>query len=263
MESSHNLNLKWEEFHSNLQTSYASLVRTDNFSDVTLVGEDGHHFKSHRVILSATSSMFEDMLLLNDHPKPMLFMRRTKSSHLKLLMSYIYHGEVEVNREDLEDFLDMAGELKIKGLITDKSYSTFTEAPRSKSQYTSEQPSYKTNADAIISEKLVQLKTDCIDSNLEEKSLLLVDTSTDSAQTNKTFGNLDDTINSMLENLGEPGKYACKVCGKTSDQKQKVVNHIEGNHIQGASHICNKCTKSYKTRESLRIHGFRFHKTSI
>ena len=51
-------------------------------------------------------------------------MRGTKSSHLKLLMSYIYHGEVEVCREDLEDFLEMAGDLKIKGLTTDKSNHT-------------------------------------------------------------------------------------------------------------------------------------------
>ena len=99
----------------------------------------GRHTKSRRVILAMTSSVFEVILLLNHHPKPMLFLRRTKSSHLKLLMSYIYHGEVEVSREDLEDFLDMAGELKIKGLITDKSYNTSTGEPRSKSQYTSEQ----------------------------------------------------------------------------------------------------------------------------
>ena len=77
-------------------------------------------------------------------------------------MSYIYHGEVEVSREDLEDFLDMAGELKIKGLITDKSYNTSTGEPRSKSQYTSEQTSYKTNADVILLEEFERLKTESI-----------------------------------------------------------------------------------------------------
>ena len=57
----------------------------------------------------------------------MIYIRGTKSCHLKLLMSYIYHGEVEVGREDLEDFLDTAGELKIKGLNTEKSTYTSIE----------------------------------------------------------------------------------------------------------------------------------------
>ena len=191
----------------------------------------------------------------------MLFMRGTKSSHLKLLMSYIYHGEVEVSRDDLEHFLEMAEELKIKGLITNKSYDTSIREPMNKRQNTFEQPSYKTNADVIILGEIERFKAESIDSNLEKRPFVLVDTPTESPKANKSIGDLDDTINAMLENLGEPGKYACKVCGKTGSHKQKVVNHIEGNHIQGALHTCNKCTKTYKTRESLRIHVFRFHKT--
>ena len=293
MDSSNDLHLRWEEFQTNIQTSYAKLSTSDHFSDVTLVGEDGYQIKSHRVILSAASQIFESMLMINDHPKPMIFMRGTTTLHLNLLMSYIYHGEVQVGRDDLEDFLEMAGELEIKGLITNKSSKTSTEAPRNKSRFTSKETSYETNKSTNSSVEFVQLKTESIDFNLEKNPFVLADTSTKSTinnrtieelddttnvnlkqrpyamtntstkstKTNKSSGELDDTINSMLENLGEAGQYACKVCGKSGNQKQKVVSHIEGNHIQGVSHTCKKCTKTYKTRECLRVHVFRFHKT--
>ena len=51
-------------------------------------------------------------------------MKGVKSSHLKLLISFIYHGEVEVSTEDFKDFLAVAGELRVKGLTTNDTSGT-------------------------------------------------------------------------------------------------------------------------------------------
>ena len=91
-----NYNLKWEEYQSNLKLYYSQLEETNHFSVVTLVAEGGDQINAHRVILAATSPIFEDILINNEHAQPLIYMKGVKISHLKLLISYIYHGEVMI-----------------------------------------------------------------------------------------------------------------------------------------------------------------------
>ena len=49
------------------------------------------------------------------------------------------------------------------------------------------------------------------------------------------------------------GLWKCKVCGKSVHQKRQMQNHAE-RHIEGMSHICHICNKSFSTRPSLRSH---------
>ena len=67
-----NYNLKWEEYQRTLKLYYSKLEKTNHFSDVTLVAEGGDKIKAHRVILSATSPIFEDILIKYEHPKPLI-----------------------------------------------------------------------------------------------------------------------------------------------------------------------------------------------
>ena len=39
--------LKWNDFHNNVITSYSELQETNDFSDVTLVGEENHQIQAH------------------------------------------------------------------------------------------------------------------------------------------------------------------------------------------------------------------------
>ena len=48
-------------------------------------------------------------------------MRGLKTSDLNLIVDFLYHGEVNVPREKLDDFLALAGELQLKGLSGDSS----------------------------------------------------------------------------------------------------------------------------------------------
>ena len=112
MDSSQKYKLKWEEYQSNLKLCFAQLENSNHISDVTLVGESGEQIKAHRIFLSAISPLFEDILLKNEHPKPFIYMRGIKSSHLKLLMTYIYQGEVEVGTEDFKDFFGSGRRVK-------------------------------------------------------------------------------------------------------------------------------------------------------
>ena len=74
--------LKWNDFHQNLATSYRDLRETPDFSDVNLVCEEDQQVEAYRVILSACSPFFANILKRNTHSHPMVYMRGVKIENL-------------------------------------------------------------------------------------------------------------------------------------------------------------------------------------
>ena len=105
--------LKWDDFQQNISTSFRELLRTNDFSDVTLVGEDGQEIKTHRVILSASSTFFHNILLSNKHSHLMIYMRGMKQKYLQAILDFIYQGEANVYQDDLDDFFLVAEEFQL------------------------------------------------------------------------------------------------------------------------------------------------------
>ena len=108
--------LQWNEFQTNLRSSLKDLRNSVDFSDVTLVCEDGQWLDAHRVILASSSAFFKDLLLKINQPHPVIFMRALTHATLATMMNFIYLGEAEVRKEKLDDFLSLAGELGVKGM---------------------------------------------------------------------------------------------------------------------------------------------------
>ena len=76
--------------------------------------------RAHRVILSACSSFFKTMLREQathyNSPNPYIFLKGVSYNDLSLLLDFMYHGQVNISQEDLNSFLAVAEDLKIKGL---------------------------------------------------------------------------------------------------------------------------------------------------
>ena len=53
--------------------------------------------------------------------------------------------------------------------------------------------------------------------------------------------------------------HLCKVCGKEG-MKNDIKKHIESKHVEGICVPCNHCEKTFRSRDSLRIHNRRNHK---
>ena len=113
---SEKLCLQWNDFQENVKSSFAKLRGITDFIDVTLVSEDGHQIEAHKVILAASSPFFETILKKNKHSHPLIFMRGMKSIDLVALVDFLFFGEAKVLQENLNSFLDVAGDLQLKGL---------------------------------------------------------------------------------------------------------------------------------------------------
>ena len=107
--------LKWNEFEANIGVAFRELRDNKDFFDVTLACED-EQLQAHKVILSACSPFFRMVLRRNPHAHPLLYLRGVGPTNLKAILDFMYHGEVNVLQENLNSFLAVAEELKVKGL---------------------------------------------------------------------------------------------------------------------------------------------------
>ena len=84
-------------------------------TDITLTCEDGKIFEAHKVILSARSNYFYNLIpkLKGD---PVIFLKGVKGTYLEKILKYVYSGSASVPRPQLRSLFDVARSLQIKGL---------------------------------------------------------------------------------------------------------------------------------------------------
>ena len=122
MGSCENFCLRWNDFESNVSSSFRELRAESDFFDVTLGCTDsgGRSLQAHKVILSACSKIFKSMLrqqaAQQGNANPFIYLRGISYHDLSSILNFMYHGEVNVAQEDLNSFLAVAEELQIKGL---------------------------------------------------------------------------------------------------------------------------------------------------
>ena len=104
------LGLSREDFSNHSVKTFHNLFENQNFTDVTLVCEDHRQIQSHKLILSSGSQFFNEILLRNPHPNPLIFLK-VKYKYLNSLVRFIYTGECEVEQHDIESFLVTARDL--------------------------------------------------------------------------------------------------------------------------------------------------------
>jgi len=122
MGSSEKFCLRWNDFESNISGAFRELREDKDFFDVTLACDD-EQLQAHKVILSACSPFFRTVLRRNRHEHPLLYLKGVKYADLVSVLNFMYHGEVNVAQEELNSFLAVAEDLKVKGLTQGNSSS--------------------------------------------------------------------------------------------------------------------------------------------
>jgi len=133
MGSSDNFCLRWNDFESNISTSFRELREDSEFFDVTLCCDNGTDIvPAHKVILAACSPLFRKILSRQKNQQnPFLYLKGIRLKELQAVLNFMYHGEVNVAQDSLNNFLAVAEELAVKGLTTD-SKPTGSDTPAKK-----------------------------------------------------------------------------------------------------------------------------------
>jgi len=107
--------IRWNDFENNVSGAFRELREEEDLFDVTLACEDDQ-IQAHKVLLSACSPFFRNVLCRNHHQHPLLYLKGVEFSELASILNFMYMGEVAIAQEDLDSFLVVADELQIKGL---------------------------------------------------------------------------------------------------------------------------------------------------
>ena len=117
--SANNYNLKWTSHPSGIFEGITSLRSEDELFDMTLVCSDGQ-VQAHKVILSACSPFFHDLLVRHPHSHPLILLLGVGVRQLEAVLDFMYQGQVTVAQEELEKMLALASDLGVKGLTSDQ-----------------------------------------------------------------------------------------------------------------------------------------------
>ena len=241
---SEKLCLKWNDFQENVNSAFENLREDSDFTDVTLACEDGHQIEAHKVILAASSPFFKGLFKRNKHANPLVYMRGVLSENLSAIIDFLYHGEAKVYQENLDSFLAIAEELKLKGLMNQNDDNEAMRQIRSADIGQESTPI------------LIQENVKCI----KEKTFTKVRTISNPGS--EDFAELEEKLKSMMEKSEnyfprKDGKKAfasiCKVCGKEGDGTD-IKRHIEAIHLEETSIQCSFCKNIFRTRDTLRKH---------
>ena len=251
MVTSEKLCLQWNDFKENISASFGDLRSDKGFTDVTLVSEDGEQVEAHKVVLASSSPFFKELLRKNSHPHPLVYMRALKSEDLIAMVDFLYFGEANVFQENLDSFLALADELKLKGLnskdVSDAeikppfAYQEETPVEQKPQKQKVFHPNNQTFANPSMT--VATMSNNTVSANLED---------------------LDNQIRSMISKsdvsaAGGKGKMAtCNICGKYGMFKD-MSRHVEAHHISGVSHNCDICGKISRSNHGLRQHIRLYH----
>ena len=256
--SSEKFVLKWNDFQQNIASSYKELRTDSDFCDVTLVSEEDVHIEAHRIILAASSPFFNGVLKMNKYSHPMIYMRGLKARDLVAIVDFIYHGEANVDQDDLDGFLALADELQLKGLACSKPEieepvrKSSTKMPKRIDVLKQEHVS---NSTSIVEESHEILVSDLT----ENKSIVLKSDVHNKLSLDRESEELKSMIDSRMERITDQDyTFKCNVCGKTGSHKTVMSRHVE-THIEGLCYPCSLCGKVSRSSNSLNKHVSKYH----
>ena len=281
-----NFVLRWDLHEETRISALQSLWKNEEFLDVTIACDD-YQIDAHKVILSAASPFFQKILTRNPHNHPLLYLRGTTKKDMQSLLDFIYSGETQILQEELEDFMALANSLEVKGLARDVSGKEVgndgevvkkgeerniiekeclegennlipemieEKKPKSRKKPSSRKKENVEKEDAHIvelSEDIIEIEHDISDimkkygSSEEDESFQCEN------KTNTSITEFDLEVSELVART-ENG-WSCVECSYSSKHKAHAKEHSE-QHVEGFSHDCKYCDKTFSMKRTLRHH---------
>ena len=223
-----NLGLVREDFSFEAAKTLSSLFDQPDFSDVTLVCEDEKQILAHKVILASGSRFFENILSLNPHPRPLLYLR-VKFSDLEAIVRFVYTGQCKVGQDELERFLEIAKSLEIDGLANDEDIKVTKLSNHDDFENANDEANAR-----VISESGAAFENQNFDEN--EKS---------------------DIEGACANNIHEKNKSITRE--EETDNLNQIKAEPKGKTEKDVSLSCNECKQSFPTQSHLTEHMSKDH----
>ena len=223
----------WHTYLDHLRDLMKEMMN-DDFTDVTIVSEDRKHIRAHKNILSASSSVFKDIMKFEQGAKPIIYLKGIKFPELESIIQFIYLGEAKFCKDRIKEFLDLAKYLDIKELC---------------------KPEIITND--VDSEQTVHLMNQIPKDYMDRKEVVRLKDKYECDQCHKIYASGGALFNHR-QSAHDGIKYACDQCDYKITDKGNLKRHIESKH-EGVKYACNQCDQQFTQQFYLTTHIKRKH----
>ena len=213
--------LRWNDFESNIGVAFREIRGETEFCDVTLACEDSQ-VQAHRVILSACSPFSRSVLRRHPHQHPLLYLKGVKYKEMLAILDFMYEGEVNVAQEELNSFLAVAEELKVKGLTQDtQKVSGSKKRKESRIRKLKSEKTTKVNVKNVEAKgKTVEVNEKVVAADLDEEHCE-VKVEAAKVKVKEPISSLLEGKVTQLENM----EWKCLECGWTRKSKYDVIRY--------------------------------------
>ena len=260
MSTDENVRHRLNSFEKDVKTFWQDIQMEKDFCDVTIACDD-KIIRTHKIIISSFSPILRNILRLTKNQNPLIYLRRVKFRHLKNLLNFMYQGEVDVAKEDLAEFLEVAEDLNVRGLsegINSTEWDTlqyFTENI-DLTQETYLSPKRKR---ILQNSSMENINLNSLENPIEEFEIVI----NDNSKTNY-FPSLKDKTGEVKKQCTNDNKqyvvsinsnkqYNCETCKKQFSGLRCLDYHIKSVH-EGERHPCIQCDYKATKKSSLKVH---------
>ena len=269
MEDNTEISFNLKGFENNIKRCWQGLQIDLDFCDVTLVADD-KQISAHKIIISSCSPVLGNILKLNPHPHPLIYLRNVKYKDLKNLLTFMYQGEVSIVEEDLHTFLEVAKDLKVRGL-SDRGKTT-SHSNKKENFSNGHQDSIEPIKSKLL-ENLIKPESEFLEigkqsndqfpqipedigNDFESSNILPIHSKNEHQNEVKKEKYSESNLKPSLSKNGSI-EFKCEKCDRCFNAKAKLKLHIESVH-EGKLYSCTQC--SYQGRHKFYIQK---HKKSI
>ena len=218
-------NLNWHTYSDHLKEMMLNLMDSNETADVTLVCEDKAKFRAHKFVLMSCSPVFHS--IINDLPKigdSVIYLRGVLAQEMKSILQFMYLGQATFYHYSMNEFLNVAKTLKIKGISKDVE-SDETEDSK----------------DHVTNDNVLHRKDNSFQLENNKRNVANIEEMEDT-ETKSTKGYIN-----------ESGTFQCNQCNKQFSYRKGLRRHIKSFH-EGLCYMCGECNKNFSQKESLNAH---------
>ena len=232
------LKLTWSLHMNNFKDVIKDLQETECLSDVTLVCNDDTQIKAHKFVLIGSSPVLRTMLLQSSQRDTIVFLRGVERRELEWVLEFMYLGQTQVPQTKLEGFIELAKDLKMKGIYNEDDGNTPENAEDKTKENAKDNPSEE--KEIIKNIKLPALEFSKQFSNQEQFFRYSCDLCSFETKS-KTRGNAKAHLKDHTEKEHEGIRYPCDICPHQSKDKQNLKDHKASVHKIDPIFRCMLC----------------------
>ena len=258
------LDLSWQNFSQHLKGLLEEVLTSKDFTDVTIISEDQEQFRAHKMVLSASSPVFRNIINCLPAKDPVIYLKGVKQEEMKSILEFIYVGQASFSEERLQEFLKAAKVLEIKEISGNENEKSENIAESTKPSITQTVEGSSNPSDVVKYEKEMN---EISDMNMSPQKL---------SESNDLTAPEDFHHNSSDLILVRAEEYACNLCGAQFLNRYELRKHTIkcGNKVKEPDasiiefeflHKSNSKSHSSHEPSVLLTHGrrFRYHKNTF